>query len=170
MFSLQKILWRALRGNLLFHHMEVDEPSIDKTTENGDPVYEDVFIVMVHGMELVNKIKKICDTLGASLYNVSEDKQGREKEKKKVDDRLSDLKQVLDNTRQNRNVQLAEIQKDIDDWSVLVRKEKNVYSQMNLFKSEQQSLIAEGWIPTNKIEEVKSNLLNAMVNEKKIIF
>jgi len=162
MFSLQKILWRALRGNLLFHHMEVDEPSIDKTNENGDPVYEDVFIVMVHGVELVNKIKKICDTLGASLYNVSEDKQSREKEKKKVDDRLSDLKQVLDNTHQNRNVQLAEIQKDIDDWSILVRKEKNVYSQMNLFKSEQQSLIAEGWVPTNKLEEIKSNLINAM--------
>jgi len=162
MFSLQKILWRALRGNLLFHQMEVDEPSIDKTNENGDPVYEDVFIVMVHGVELVNKIKKICDTLGASLYNVSEDKQGREKEKKQVNDRLSDLKQVLDNTHQNRNVQLAEIQKDIDDWSILVRKEKNVYSQMNLFKSEQQSLIAEGWVPTNKLEEIKSNLINAM--------
>jgi len=145
--------------------MEVDAPSIDKTTENGDPVYEDVFIAMVHGVEIVNKIKRICDTLGASIYNVSEDKSGRESEMKEVNDRLSDLRKVLNSTHQNLSGLLSEIQTEIDDWGILVRKEKNVYSQMNLFKSEQQSLIAEGWVPTNKLKELKENLSKAMVNK-----
>jgi V-type H+-transporting ATPase subunit a len=165
-YSFQKILWRALRGNLLFHHMEVEEPSIDKKTENGDPVYEDVFIVMVHGAELVNKIRRICDAFNAVLYDVPDDKETRDKNLQDVNSRLSDIKKVLDQTRQTRIDQLNEIQKDIDDWSILVRKEKSVYGQMNLFKNEQKSLIAEGWVPTNKIDEIRSTLSRAMEERK----
>jgi len=165
-FSFQKIIWRALRGNLLFHHMEIEEPSVERSSENGEPIYEDVFIIMVHGTELVNKIKKICDALGAVIYPVSENKDVRDKELQDVNSRLSDIKKVLDTTRQTRIDQLTEIQKDLDDWSILIRKEKNVYGQMNLFKAEQQSLIAEGWVPTNKIDEIRSTLSKAMEEKK----
>ncbi|OUM68953.1 hypothetical protein PIROE2DRAFT_38721, partial [Piromyces sp. E2] len=162
LYSFQKILWRALRGNLLFHNMEVEEPSIEKSTDDGEPVYEDVFIAMVHGSELVNKIKRICDAFNAVIYDVPDDKETRDKTLQDVNSRLSDIKKVLDQTRQTRIEQLNEIQKDIDDWSILVRKEKSVYGQMNLFKNEQQSLIAEGWVPTNKIDEIRSTLGKAM--------
>lgn len=119
---------------------------------------------MVHGAELVTKIKRISDALGAVIYPVSEDKAAREKEMQDVNSRLSDIKKVLDQTRQTRVDQLTEIQKDLDDWSILIRKEKNVYNQMNLFKDEKKAIIAEGWMPTNKIEEIKSTLSRAMVN------
>jgi V-type H+-transporting ATPase subunit a len=161
-FSFEKILWRALRGNLLFYHSEIEEPSIEKSEDTNEPLYEDVFIIMVHGAELVTKIKRISDALGAVIYPVSEDANARNKEMQDVDSRLSDIKKVLDTTRQTRIDQLTEIQKDLDDWCILVRKEKNVYNQMNLFKDEKKAIIAEGWMPTNKIEEIKSTLSKAM--------
>lgn len=164
-YAFEKILWRALRGNLLFYHDEIEEPSIERSDDDGEPIYEDVFIVTVHGAELVNKIKKICDAFNAPIYRVSEEKEVRDKEMQDVNSRLSDIKKVLDTTCQTRNEQLMEIQKDLDDWSILIRKEKSVYNQMNLFKNEQKSIIAEGWIPTNQIENVKA-AINKMKEEK----
>jgi len=165
-FSFEKILWRALRGNLLFHHTEIEEPSIEKSEDTNEPLYEDVFIIMVHGAELVTKIKRISDALGAVIYPVSEDANARNKEMQDVESRLSDIRKVLDTTRQTRVDQLTEIQKNLDDWCILVRKEKNVYDQMNLFNDEKKAIIAEGWIPTNKIEEIKSTLSKAMEEKK----
>ncbi|ORX44679.1 V-type proton ATPase 116 kDa subunit A isoform 1-like protein [Piromyces finnis] len=165
-YSFQKIVWRALRGNLLFHHIEVEEPNIEKSTDDGEPIYEDVFIIMVHGAELVNKIKRICDAFNAVIYDVPDDKDTRNKNMQDVNSRLSDIKKVLDQTRRTRVDQLSEIQKDLNDWSILVRKEKSVYGQMNLFKNEQQSLIAEGWVPTNKIDEIRSTISRAMEERK----
>ena len=55
----ERVLWRALRGNLFMRHMEIEEPIEDP--ETGEPVKKDVFIILSHGEQLQGKIRKIAD-------------------------------------------------------------------------------------------------------------
>jgi vacuolar-type H+-ATPase subunit I/STV1 len=61
---------------------------------------------VVHGTQLVAKIRNICESLGATLYAVDED-SGKRRDGMEVAGRIEDLNRVLDNTRNARRIELA---------------------------------------------------------------
>jgi V-type H+-transporting ATPase subunit a len=93
----EKVLWRTLRGNVLFRHMEIPEPSQDIRTVRDEiscfltiiprippgnregftdswlqltPVEKDTFVVFFQGEIARTKIKKIAESFGAVTYPV----------------------------------------------------------------------------------------------------
>jgi V-type H+-transporting ATPase subunit a len=54
-----------LRGNLYMNYAEVDEPVQDPSTD--EMVQKNVFIVFAHGSEILQKIQKISESLGATV-------------------------------------------------------------------------------------------------------
>lgn len=165
MSTFERVLFRALRGNLYLNHAEIDEEILDPVTDTK--VKKNVFIIFAHGKELINKIRKICESMGATIYPVDEHPDKRRENAIEVISRLEDLKHILDNTKAARHAELNRVAHALDQWSVLVKKEKAMYHIMNMFSydSNRKALIAEGWCPTGSLSAIHQSLRNVTVKQ-----
>lgn len=156
--AFERILWRTLRGNLYMNQSEIPEPLVDPT--NNEAVNKNVFVIFAHGKELIAKIRKISESLGADLYSVDENSDLRRDQIHEVNSRLSDLASVLRNTKQTLDAELTQIARSLAAWIVIVKKEKAVYQTLNLFSYDhaRKTLIAEAWCPSNSLPLIKSTL------------
>ncbi|KAH0018156.1 V0/A0 complex, 116-kDa subunit of ATPase, partial [Aureobasidium melanogenum] len=158
MAAFERILWRTLRGNLYMNQSEIEEPIINP--ENNEEMHKSVFVIFAHGKEIINKIRKISESLGADIYNVDENSELRRDQMHEVNTRLQDLANVLSNTKRTLDAELTMIGRSLAAWMIIVAKEKAVYQTLNRFSYDQQrkTLIAEAWCPTNSLGLVKSTL------------
>ncbi|KUJ15427.1 V0/A0 complex, 116-kDa subunit of ATPase [Mollisia scopiformis] len=156
--AFERILWRTLRGNLYMNQSEIPEPLTDPT--NNEAVNKNVFVIFAHGKELIAKIRKISESLGADLYSVDENSDLRRDQIHEVNTRLGDLGNVLRNTKTTLDAELAQIAQSLAAWMVIIKKEKAVYQTLNLFSYDhaRKTLIAEAWCPTNSLPLIKSTL------------
>jgi V-type H+-transporting ATPase subunit a len=158
MAAFERILWRTLRGNLYMNQSEIDDEIIDPETNEG--TRKSVFVIFAHGKEIIAKIRKISESLGADLYSVDENTELRRDQIHEVNTRLQDLASVLRNTKQTLDAELTAIGRSLVIWQVIIRKEKAVYQTLNRFSydSARKTLIAEAWAPTSSLGLVKSTL------------
>jgi V-type H+-transporting ATPase subunit a len=163
MQTFERVLWRALRGNLYLNYAEIDEPITDPETD--EVVEKNVFIIFAHGKEILNKIKKISESLGATLYPVEDSHDKRQDSYREVNARIDDLSSVLQNTNNARRAELLKVADDLTAWTTIIKKEKAIYHTMNLFNYDvnRKCLIAEGWCPTNDINKIQQALRTATV-------
>ncbi|RDL41186.1 V-type proton ATPase subunit a [Venustampulla echinocandica] len=156
--AFERILWRTLRGNLYMNQSEISEPLVDPT--NNEPVKKNVFLIFAHGKEIIAKIRKISESLGADLYSVDENSDLRRDQIHEVNNRLADLGSVLRNTKTTLDAELTQIAQSLAAWMVVIKKEKAAYQTLNLFSYDQarKTLIAEAWCPTNSLPLIKSTL------------
>jgi V-type H+-transporting ATPase subunit a len=156
--AFERILWRTLRGNLYMNQSEISEEIINPETNEG--VSKNVFIIFAHGKEIIAKIRKISESLGADLYSVDENSELRRDQLHEVNTRLNDLASVLRNTKQTLDAELTAIGRSLAVWMVIIKKEKAVYQTLNRFSYDHQrkTLIAEAWCPTNSLGLIKSTL------------
>ncbi|CCD53502.1 hypothetical protein BofuT4_P135470.1 [Botrytis cinerea T4] len=156
--AFERILWRTLRGNLYMNQSEISEPIVDPT--NNEAIDKNVFVIFAHGKELIAKIRKISESLGADLYSVDENSDLRRDQIHEVNTRLSDLGSVLRNTKQTLDAELTQIARSLAAWMVIIKKEKAVYQTLNLFSYDhaRKTLIAEAWCPSNSLPLIKSTL------------
>lgn len=158
--TFERILWRTLRGNLYMNQSEIDEPITDPVTnENVD---KNVFVIFAHGKEILAKIRKIAESLGADLYKIDEDTNLRRDQLLEVNNRLADLQSVLEKTKNTLNAELNMIAQNLASWMVVIKKEKAVYQTLNMFNydSARKYLVAEGWLPTNSLSLIQTTLRN----------
>lgn len=156
--AFERILWRTLRGNLYMNQSEIPEPIINP--ENNEEVNKNVFIIFAHGKEIIAKIRKISESLGADLYSVDENSELRRDQIREVNTRISDLTSVLRNTKSTLDAELTAISRSLAAWMVVIKKEKATYETLNKFSYDHQrkTLIAEAWAPTNYLGLIKSTL------------
>ncbi|KAJ2226594.1 H(+)-transporting V0 sector ATPase subunit a, partial [Coemansia sp. RSA 475] len=64
--TLERVLWRSLRGNMFLNYVDIEDPINDPNME--EPVYKSAFIVFAHGASLRDRATKIAESLGATLY------------------------------------------------------------------------------------------------------
>jgi V-type H+-transporting ATPase subunit a len=162
--AFERILWRTLRGNLYMNQSEIPEPIVNP--ENNEETSKNVFIIFAHGKEIIAKIRKISESLGADLYSVDENSELRRDQIREVNTRLSDLASVLRNTKSTLDAELTAIGRNLAAWMVVIKKEKATYETLNRFSYDHQrkTLIAEAWAPTSSLGLIKSTLSD--VNER----
>ncbi|TPX51304.1 hypothetical protein SeMB42_g01972 [Synchytrium endobioticum] len=162
MGTFERILWRALRGNLYMNYAEIDEPITDPVTD--EVVQKNVFIIFAHGKELLSKIRKICESLGATLYPVDDSPDKRRQDALEVITRIDDVKHVLDTTRNTRRAELIKVAESLEAWTTVVKKEKAIYYNMNMFNYDvnRKALIAEGWAPSVNLQSITYALRTVM--------
>ena len=133
------------------NHAEIQEKLIDPVTDSV--VEKNVFIIFAHGKELINKIKKICESMGATIYPVDEHPDRRRENALETMARLEDLKHVLDNTNAARNAELSRVAEYLSKWQIMITKEKEIYFAMNKMSYDvnRKALIGEGWCPTTAL-------------------
>lgn len=156
--AFERILWRTLRGNLYMNQSEIPEPLVDPT--NNESINKNVFVIFAHGKEILAKIRKISESMGADVYNVDENSDLRRDQIHEVNSRLDDVQNVLNNTQNTLQAELNQISQSLSAWMVLVAKEKAVYNTLNMFSydRDRRTLIAEGWCPTNDLPLIRTTL------------
>lgn len=159
--TLERVLWRALRGNLFMNYAEIQQPFADPVREEG--VYKNVFVIFAHGANVLAKIRKICESMGGTLYPVESDAGEREAHLHEVLERIEDHENILYSTNAARRAELVKVAESISAWADWVRKEKLVYTTMNEFQYDpsQKTLVAEGWAPTQELPSVQLALRRA---------
>ena len=156
--AFERILWRTLRGNLYMNQSEIPEPIVNP--ETNEETRKNVFVIFAHGKEIISKIRKISESLGANLYSVDDNSELRRDQVTEVNTRLGDLNSVLRNTEQTLDAELTQIGRSLAAWMIIIKKEKAVYETLNRFSYDQarKTLIAEAWCPTNTLPLIKSAL------------
>lgn len=156
--AFERILWRTLRGNLYMNQSEIPEPLVDPAT--NESVNKNVFVIFAHGKEILAKIRKISESMGAEIYNVDENSDLRRDQIHEVNARLNDVQNVLRNTQQTLEAELTQIAQSLSAWMILVTKEKATYQTLNLFSFDRQrrTLIAEAWCPSNDLPRIRATL------------
>jgi V-type H+-transporting ATPase subunit a len=156
--AFERILWRTLRGNLYMNQSEIPEPIINP--ETNEETRKNVFVIFAHGKEIIAKIRKISESLGADLYSVDESSDLRRDQIHEVNTRLSDLASVLRNTKNTLDAELSAIARSLAAWLIVIKKEKAVYNALNMCSYDQarKTLIAEAWCPTNSLPQIRATL------------
>jgi V-type H+-transporting ATPase subunit a len=159
--SFERVLWRATRGNLFMRQSDIEEPIKDPQT--GEEVEKNAFIIFFQGDRLQAKIKKICESFGATVYPCPENGRERGELLKQVSSRLQDLQVVLARTNEHRKQVLSSVAVHIQVWKAKVLKEKAIYHTMNMFNYDvgRKCLIAEGWCPQTATEDIQLALRRA---------
>ncbi|MBW0468651.1 hypothetical protein O181_008366 [Austropuccinia psidii MF-1] len=175
--TFERVLWRVLRGNLYLNWAEIDQPltsalaalpasASQAEQEKAKALRKVVFIIFAHGDELLSKIRKIAESMGANVVRVDPNPTIREESLREVTSRIEDISAVLYNTNQTRRNAVSNIAEVLAGWWAVVRKEKRIYATMNLFSHDQRrsALVSEGWVPTRDISAVQQALHRAAEN------
>lgn len=159
--SFERVLWRATRGNLFIRQTDIPDPIKDPQT--GEQLEKNVFIIFFQGDRLQAKIKKICESFGATIYPCPESENERMDLTGQVNGRLQDLEVVLARSHEHRKQVLSGVATHLQTWKAKVLKEKAIYHTMNMFNYDigRKCLIAEGWCPQTATDDIQLALRRA---------
>lgn len=167
--TFERILFRATRGNMYLKQEELDEPVVDPAS--GEEVEKVVFVVFFAGERARTKIMKICEAFGANRYPFPEDPQKQRQMHTEVISRLSELQTTIDAGNRHRDSVLNSISYQIENWNILVRREKAVYHVLNQLSIDvtRKCLVAEAWCPVYAKSEIQNALHRAVTMSKSAV-
>ncbi|CAL1355742.1 unnamed protein product [Linum trigynum] len=162
--AFERILFRATRGNVFLKQSVVENPVIDPGS--GEQVEKNVFIVFYSGERAKTKILKICEAYGANRYPFTEDLGKQFQMITEVSGRLAELKTTIDVGKAHQSNLLQRIGFQIEQWTVLVKKEKSVYHTLNMLSIDvtKKCLVAEGWCPVYGTHQIQDTLQRARLD------
>jgi len=158
--SFERILFRAMRGNMFLRHQEVGlvmDPAVCEKQNKS------VFVIFFSGERSRAKILKICDAFSANRYPLPEDPVKQGSMRAEVHERLREISATVDASSDQKRTLLLRIHHDWDSWMALVKREKMIYHSLNKFNIDVTSkcLVAQGWIPTKARDEILQALKEA---------
>jgi len=164
--TLERILFRATRGNAVFESAPIDKPLLDtdaKGTGAAEEVDKVFFMVLFAGEFMRDKISKICSYFGAGLYKYPADNDEREEMMAEVRLRMEESRTVLETGDSVFLSTLQGIAASYGAWLYVVTKEKMVYDALNMceFDIKRHVFIAEGWVPAKEYDDVVRALMAA---------
>ncbi|KAG1677026.1 hypothetical protein FOA52_001195 [Chlamydomonas sp. UWO 241] len=155
--AFERLLFRATRGNVFVKSSDVGKV---RDPSSGEQQEKAAFVVFFSGDRSKTKIMKICEAFGANRYPFPEEVARQRQMHAEVTARLRELHTTIEAGSVQRGSVLAVVAQNLDDWTLLVRKEKAVYHTLNKMNMDFTSkvLVAEAWVPTSQRAKVSDAL------------
>ncbi|KAJ4966546.1 hypothetical protein NE237_018395 [Protea cynaroides] len=159
--AFERIIFRATRGNVFLKQAVVEYPVIDPVS--GEKVEKNVFVAFYSGERAKTKILKICEAFGANRYPFPDDLGKQAQMITEVSGKIAELKATIDVGLLHRDNLLKTISYEIEEWDLLVRKEKSIYHTLNMHSIDvtKKCLVAEGWSPVFATKQIQDVLYRA---------
>ncbi len=157
--AFQRVLWRALRGNVITRADEIPQREDELEPKSA-------FVAFVHGTETLTRVRKICTALGCTVYPLEASAEKRHSLYLETAARIDDVEAILYNTRQAKKAELVKLADVLEMWHVAILRQKHTYAMLNKFScdsevSSRRCFIAEGWCPTSSVGVIESSLKEA---------
>jgi V-type H+-transporting ATPase subunit a len=154
---MERMLFRATRGNLLSRFIELSDELEDP--ETGEKVKKVVFILFYSGERIKERTLKILSALNATVYEIPEGKGSQNQMLSDLSRNIEQQADICTRSKDLRDQILADIASSVKRWKYLVFKERITYNEMNKFDTKMSaSLIAECWIPAHSFEVLREML------------
>lgn len=159
--AFERIMFRAIRGNVFLKQAVVDDPVVDPVS--GEKVEKNVFVIFFSGERAKNKILKICDAFGANRYPFTDDLGKQFQMITEVSGKISELKITIDAGLLHRSNLLRTIGYEHEQWNLLVKQQKSIFNTLNMlsFDVTKKCLVAEGWCPVFASNQIQNALERA---------
>ena len=145
--SLQRLLFRAMRGNIIFNKFNIE---YDNNSFGESGRYCGFLIFSVSG-ESSYKIESLCKALNSIVIQVEIDDDLRRESLNSILAKIDDIFNLLYETQRARRFELSKISDDISNLISCVIIEKEILKSFNLMKKDNSTnpyYIAESWIQT----------------------
>lgn len=157
--SFQRILHRATHGNIVVHFYPIPEAAWD--AHEPQEIQKVVFVGFLHSGTMCAKVRRICDGLGARVFDYNKATAHAELEQLHVS--LRDHDRVLTQTLAEVRGVLAETRAVWASWKAVVMQETATFGILNRFKyttkgATGEFVVAEGWVPSSSVSEVRKTL------------
>lgn len=157
--AFERIAWRVSRGNLYMTNFPIEQPV--------SGVYMDSFVCYTHGDVTLAKIRRVAESMDTHLFDIDGDRELRKIELDTTNAQLTEIFRVLDAATSHLGVELEVLSHQLTTWRAMLAKESLVYQTLNLFSydAHRRCLIAEGWVPRDKIGAVQATLARVAERE-----
>ena len=147
----QRMIYRATRKNVYLRFAPLNLKAVDF---NGKYIPKNAFIALYKSKAVETKIQRICEAFDVTLHNISDfrDVNSLEKQINSTNIELEECRKVLETNKASRSKICNDASMYLEEMLWLVRKEKSVYHNLNLFKADvagNSVLRGRGWILTS---------------------
>lgn len=153
------LVFRATRGNCVPRFAEIQQELFDARSKKN--IKKSVFTIYFGASRARDKIRKICESLGASMHDIPEGDVNQTM--RNLDQRIEEIEVTINTTKDRAKSILSDVAAYLIQWKRKVAKEKAIYHTLNLFDYKiQGSVIAEGWVPRKHLELVRMKMDEAI--------
>ncbi|CAG9532743.1 unnamed protein product [Cercopithifilaria johnstoni] len=155
--AFELLLWRTCGWNAFVRTFTI-EFSEDPLLHNVSP--KNIFLVFFSSAILGLQVRKMCQCYQAKIYDYKHAINDRLSEVTNSLRRINDFKSVIEESRKYRNALLQATACKVHEWDIKLQKMCTVFEAMNMCNVDitQRYLIAECWIPTADVINVRNNL------------
>lgn len=149
-----RMAWRVSRGNIVFRTKQIVGPV--ELPDSKERVYLTVFHIAMHGVELEQRILKVCHGFHCLTFECPRSMEQRAHLIITCEAHILETRDLFAEARKQKKKLLVSVAKNLSSWMIQVEKAKAIYSVMNLFNRDTLSdcLIGEFWVPESNIEAV----------------
>ncbi|XP_037300019.1 V-type proton ATPase 116 kDa subunit a1 [Manduca sexta] len=157
-FHFEMMLWRISRGNIYYRQAARDTILQDPFT--GQEIRKVAFVAICQGEQLASRMEKVFSGFGVNSYPCPQTEHERNVMLHRLDVRLTDLEEVLNQTKHHRCKALRTVGKQWRSWVIQVKKAKAIYHTMNMFNMDvtKKCLIGQCWVPSLDVKRVQDIL------------
>ncbi|GMS86240.1 hypothetical protein PENTCL1PPCAC_8415, partial [Pristionchus entomophagus] len=161
MTAFERLLWRMCSGSVFMRWTDCDD---NNALFSGDEE-KAVFVLFFTGDRMAQKVDLICRGSPARIYTCPDDPAVRQILQKRNIDKLNVMSEVIGRTLDYRKRVIAAASRSVYEWRIKVLKMKMVYHTLDALYVDitQRYLIAECWIPTEELDDVRTSLMRGSI-------
>ena len=163
--QMRRMLYRISRGNALARFEDIKEPVVDPAS--GEEMKKTVFWIVFLGEQLNSRIRKMCDIIHATIYDMPNNRDETARILEHIDQELVDKRSVNQRTEESIFNLLSRLAYDNDtsplvDYEFALHKEKMICAIFLKCHFYLTMIALEGWCPTSEINDFKEACRSAV--------
>lgn len=155
----ERLVYRVTRGNSIIRTDDIDTPLYNINT--NEAVFKCVFAIYFSAPRLQEKLVKIGEANGATIYNYADSEAQLSTMHASLQQQVDTITQTLRQSAYRQRQVLLGIATSCYEWRRAVVTEKAVFSTLNLLRFSGSTATAQGWAPVRAYDDIQTAISEA---------